>query len=337
MAINSKSMDILFNSLNFYDNQYQNISQTCFDEFNKALNQIVEENFTGKAKVLPYGSYSLKTNYQLLEPMEFYVIITNCDKNYSQKKEAQEVQLAKQQKNRIASLKNIYNNILKSPNEDEYLSATETAKVICQKMKSYLSETDSVYCKNNMVFVKFKFDDENEIQVNITVAYDYQNNDILEFKKLGYKTTENCQLILDNMQQKNFETNGKYLVLCKLVKMLELELIINKLSNVFLSKKSLFIEHLLYNIPNNLLTDVDYSILFANATNYLKNCNISNIKLADNSTQMFKNQGYYAKQHFESIIKKILYLNKNTDVLLENVLKTAENENTHKINKISKK
>lgn len=330
MSISEKSIECLLHSLNFYEKEYHEISQNCYSEVKSALEQILYAKYNDGVYVLPYGSYSIASNYQFLEPLEFYVVITKCNKNYSQKRETEERQAnKKRKKNSFLSIKHIYNDILTdSTQQKDTIYAGDVANTIMQNMKSYLAEEDIVYYQNNMVFMKLHTADDTIVNINITIVYDYDKNDEFEFKKLGYTTKENSKLIMQNIVQKDKHTNGNYGLLCKLLKMLELELIINDLSQIYLSKKSLFMESLLYNVPNNLY-NADYSFpqMITNATNYLTNCNVNNILLPDEKTKMFKSNGYYAKQHFNSIIKKLLYLNKNTDILLEEAVKLMETEN----------
>ena len=134
-----------------------------------------------------------------------------------------------------------------------------------------------------------------------------------------------------NIQQKNVNTNGNYFLFCKLIKMLELELILNNQTSKYLSQKTLFVENVLYNVPDKFYQTEDFCEMFRNVANYLKHVNMQDILLADNTeTQMFKNGGYYANEHFKSFVKKITYLYENTDDLINDAINNQSQANQEK-------
>lgn len=322
--ISNKSMDYLFDTLNFYGKQFDAIADSCFNDVKRALMEIAQEHLPADAYVLPYGSYNIKSNYQVVEPMEFYVVLHgDKDKVLSREYEQKQASLKfkKRKKQKGDSVKDIYQNILGgSSNEQHVVTSFDAAKTIMEQMKKYLGENDVAYYKNNTVFVRFNTQQDIQILAIITVVYEF-DEDLFEFKKYGISTREHSRNILNNIMQKNAETSGNYLVLCKLVKMLELELIISELSEKHLSKKSLFVEHILYNVPNVLYKGNNFCTMFTNITNYIKHCNFDNILLADNTTKMFPEHGYYAKKEFNSFIKKLVYLCQNTDQMIEDAIK----------------
>ena len=331
--ISKESMQFLFKTLDFYENQYDKISSTCFDDVYNVLCEISKDFLPKSTEVLQFGSYRTKSNYQLIEPMELYVVL-HANREQVRQKEYQQIQASKlkKKKKKSFSVKEIYQDILSGSStqkESEIYTAFDVAKIIMEQMQKYLSDNDKVFYKDNIVFVKFYYNDEIEVLANINIVYDFENSQNYEFKKYGISTKENSLQMLENIQRKNEETNGNYLVLCKLIKMLELELVITDLSERFLSKKSLFVEHIIYNVPNDLLKEDDFSKMFINVVNYLKNSDMNNIMLADNTSKMFVDYGYYAKNTFVSFIKKIIYLNEHTDEMLKRALENA-NHNDNK-------
>lgn len=332
--IKSKTMDFLFDTLKFFDDQYSEITDTCFEDVNRALIEIKDDFLPKNTKIMPYGSYYIKTNYQIIEPMEFYVVLNGekdavLSKEYEQKQQSLK---KNKQKQKDSSIKFIYQNILSgSSSKNDIVTSFDAAKIIMEQMQKYLGEDDVVYYKNNVVFVKFHTKDGIQILATITIVYDFDcGDDKYEFKKYGISTKENSKAIIHNLLEKNAQTNGNFLVLCKLIKMLELELVITNMSFRYLSKKSLFVENILYNVPNSLYKDNDFCKLFLNITNYVKHCDVNNLLLADNITKMFTEHGYYAKNELASFIKKLIYLNQNTDKLIEDALKNYEKNNNNK-------
>ena len=324
MAIKKENIDFLFDTMKYYDNQYDKITENCFSEIYRALTEICEDCFSSNdITVLPVGSYAVRSNYQVVEPIEFYCILPAnreiLQKEYQQKKPQ------KTKKNK--TIKEIYAGIWGK--DEKNPSALDVAKKIMNEMQKYLAEGDKVYFKNNVVFLKIYMQDEDNtvISVNIHVVYDFDNDSgVLEFSKLGYKFVENTKLTMQNIFQKNVQTNGNYLLLCRLLKMLELELVLNNQSNYYLSRKTLFIETILYNIPNKFFEGEDFCEMFKNVKNYLQHINIENIYLPDDRKMpMFKTKGYYANRDFKSFVKKLSYLYENTDKLIDDALSKNQN------------
>ncbi len=321
--INQENIDFLFDVMKFYDEQCTKIADNCFEEINRALNEIASNYLKQQnVKVLPFGAFALKNNYQFLEPMEFYVVIP-ASNEILEKERQQKLQALKKKRK---SAKDIYSNIV-ADSASKQMTAIDVASVIMRELQKYLDESDKVYYKNNVVFVKFNLNEENSITINIFVGYDIKQDGNIELTKLGYKIKENPVEILRQIQQKNLETNGNYLLLCKLLKMLELELVLNKKSNVYLSNKTLFVENILYNIPNKFYNSKDFCEIFKNIINYLKNCDIEDIFIPGMHTEpMFIDYSFYNAKQFKSFIKKLEYLYKNTDIMIADALKNADNK-----------
>lgn len=338
MPINNENIDFLLETLDFYDKQYNEIADNCYNDVKRALTEIANQYLSHhNVKIVPFGSYALKSNYQILEPMEFLVVLP-ADRHSIAVKELEVKNLEKRNKRKRQSIKGIYNSIVGATQSDSVF-ANDIASIIMREMQKYLAGNDVVYFRKNTVFIKFKTHEDIEISAYIYVVYEFENKfenkDVYEYKRMGYLTVENASKILNNIMQKNAETSGNYIVLCKLVKMLELELIFaDKLSSVYLSNKALFVENILYNVPNKFYMGDDYRQMFVNIVNYLKQCVESDILLADGGT-MFKKIGYYSNNMYKSFVKKLIYLYNNTDVLIKEAIEQssqnddnlAENQN----------
>ena len=113
--ISDKSINYLLDTLKFYSKQYDKIADTCFNDVNMALNEIKNAYLPAETQILPYGSYRTKSNYQIVEPMEFYVVL-HGDKDKILAREHEQMQenknLLKRKKTRDSSIKSIYLNIL---------------------------------------------------------------------------------------------------------------------------------------------------------------------------------------------------------------------------------
>lgn len=214
MAINKEYVDFLFDIMKHYDNEYNGIADNCFKDVNRALNEIAKDNFSEQdAVIVSLGSYAIKNNYQVLEPMEFLCVLkSNRDILNKEKLQIK----AKKQKKKSKSLKQIYQSIFNSKDK----TAFDCAQTICQQLKSYIGEEDSVYYKNNVVFLKFNMKDEIKISIIIYVGYDFDNDGVVEYTKLGYKFAEKPLQTLELISQKNAQTNGNFLLFCKLIKCL---------------------------------------------------------------------------------------------------------------------
>lgn len=108
--------------------------------------------------------------------------------------------------------------------------------------------------------------------------------------------------------------------------MLELELILANQSNIYLSKKTLFVENLLYNVPNKFFKSEDFCEIFRNAVNYLNQCDIDSLFIPGTTEEMFGINQYYANSNYYSFLKKINYIYQNADSMIDDALETAKNQ-----------
>ena len=320
MAINQENINFLFDIIKFYDEQYNKIADNCYEEVYRELSEICSSRL-GKQDidVLPYGVYALKNNYQVLEPMEFYCILPQS-RDILEKEREQKLNFRKRKNN----TKSIYAEITGGSRENA-MTSIDVAKIIMQEMERYVGQEDKIYFKNNVIFIKFHVEEDIYITINIYVVYDFEDDGVLEFSKLGYKFKENSVKMMENIKQKNLRTKGNYLLFCKLLKMLELELVVSNQSKFYLSNKSMFMENVLYNVPDKFFEGTDFCEIFKYVLNYLKQCDIESIVLPDDqNTQMFKNNWYYANSFFISLLKKMTYLYNNTDTLIKEALEIRE-------------
>ena len=329
MAISRDNIDFLFDIMNFYDNQYDKITDNCFDEVLRALNEICSNIHEQNVSVMPFGCYAIKNNYQAFEPMEFYCVLKSS-RNILQKENLQK-EAQKKGKKKKKSVKKIYQEILSTVKPEDQTSI-DMAKLIAQKFQLYVDAEDKVMQKNNVIFVKFNYNDDTKISVVIHVVYDFDGDGIVEFAKLGFPTKQNPVEIIANIQQKNIRTNGNYLLLCKLIKMLELELILANRSNVVLSAKTFFVENILYNVPDRFFAGEEFSEIFSQIVNYLRVCPIENILIPDSTnTKMFDINSYYANSEYDSFVRKLSYICKNGDDMITDALSENNSNNMQNI------
>lgn len=325
MALNKDYIDFLFDIMNHYDKEYDGVADNCFSDVNRALNEIAQDKFANQqAAIVPLGSYAIKNNYQVLEPMEFLCVLKS-DREILNKEKIQSQEQKKKKKSK--SLKQLYESIL---NNNSDRTAFDCAQTICEELKNYIGQEDKVYYKNNVVFLKFNMKDEIKISIIVYVGYDFDNDGTIEYTKLGYRFAEKPFQTIELLSRKNAKTNGNFLLLCKLIKMLELELILANQSNVYLSKKTLFVENLLYNVPDKFFESEDFCEIFRNVVNYLNQCDMEDILIPGTSDEMFGTDKYYANSNYTSFIKKINYVYKNADVMIDDALDAAkqqENQN----------
>ena len=212
MPISQECVDFLFDVLRFYDNQYDKVVDNCFNDVKRALDEICADYLKSqKAKIVPTGAYAIKNTYQVLEPMEFLCVLP-AERDSVLAKEAMQKKNSTKKKNTI---KDIYNNIL-GGNSNADMTAIDVAGTIMREMQKYIGEEDKLYFKHNVVFLKFHMSSEIEISVIIYVVYEFENQGVYEYSKLGYKTRENTAKLIRNLQEKNARTNGNFLLFCKL-------------------------------------------------------------------------------------------------------------------------
>ena len=113
--------------------------------------------------------------------------------------------------------------------------------------------------------------------------------------------------------------------------MLELELVVSNQSKFYLSNKSLFMENVLYNVPDKFFNSTDFCEIFKYVLNYLKQCEVDDIVIPDGQgNAMFKNNWYYANSFFISLIKKLTFLYNNTDTLIKEALENKDKDDENK-------
>ena len=162
MALNEKTISFLFDVMNHFDNQFSKITDNCFNEVNRALNEILIKDIENKsAYILPYGVYLAKNNYQLVEPMEFFVVLPSDRESVTKIEETQKKKLLKNKKRQ--TIRDIYQSIAMATTYDENgntnnLTAYDTAKKIMTQLQKYLNVDDKVYYKRNVVFLKLHID-----------------------------------------------------------------------------------------------------------------------------------------------------------------------------------
>lgn len=138
-------------------------------------------------------------------------------------------------------------------------------------------------------------------------TYNVDDEDaILHFWEVFLKKSTSVNLFLynENIEKKDKETKGNYKRLIRIFKNIRKNILINKWATSS-SLNKYFIELVCYNIPNSLLQDNDFHLLFCKAVNYLDNCNILDFASFDGRRiETF----YFAKINYENILNFTKYL-----------------------------
>ena len=141
----------------------------------------------------------------------------------------------------------------------------------------------------------------------------YSENDpsaILTFWNPIQKNSHASDLFLynENMEKKDEDTHGNYKKLVRIYKNIRKNILMNKMaSNSSINKY--FIELIIFNVPNELITDNDIYAAFVKSVNYLTNCDVSQFTSFDGSkieSFSLANISHMNIRNFINLISKIL-------------------------------
>lgn len=265
---------------------YDMMDATITEIINKIMReQIIEQD---SISFLLSADHMLGTNLQFTSPITYFV-------GYK----ANKAQIAAL--NKASSLSRRARRLMDNMHHDVITSST-IAKVIFNHLINYFDENTKLVINNNIIMLNIN----GEVKVRIICGYNFTGN--MEYDYFNNYHYEYCLDLIQNVNQKDDKT-GNFKILTKIVRSIELEL--NRLGKVNTNYYSNinFLEHLMYNIPNELISGELYES-FVNALNYLKNANLKEFKLATVNEPMFDEMRYKTSEA-KDLINMLVYFYSN--------------------------
>ena len=228
------------------------------------------------------GDHMLNTNILNSSPLVVFVSI---------KQNKEDVLLFRKSKNLSKKMQKFVTPALNVT--DEFL-----ATHLFYALQAQLDTSEKIFLSKNVIMLNLN----NTIKIKIIVGYYF--NQIFEYEYLGSLYEENLLNLIEAFDQKEKETSYFY-TLVRILKSMELEVY----DLGFIKQKTFdtfyFIENLVYNIPNELLSGSDIYDVFIKAINYLKNAKLNEFKLASKEQLMFTKESHYSVNKAKFFIKVI--------------------------------
>jgi|LGVF01.2.fsa_nt_gb hypothetical protein len=149
------------------------------------------------------------------------------------------------------------------------------------------------------------------IKLKVIVGYNYEGN--FEYNYLGENFCEDHLQIIKAFDKK--ERNAKHFIdMARIIKSIELELLKLDKTQIKTFDKLYFVEHLLFNVPDELFETEEFYDSFIKILNYLKNVNLKDFKFAGSGEFMFTDKiknAYYNALETNCLIKMLEYFYEN--------------------------
>ncbi|MGD9900934.1 MAG: hypothetical protein AB7S44_00135 [Spirochaetales bacterium] len=193
--------------------------------------------------------------------------------------------------------------------QNNLITDKKIAHLLFETLTTYFDDKTKLFVDDNIVIIN-----DGYLKIKVIVGYNF--NGQFSYNYLGYYYEENFLKTIEAFDQKDAETNGGFYHLARLFKSMEISLMeIGALKSKIFDKLN-FIEHLLYNVPSDLikLNGEDFGASFYKALSYLKNCNLNDFKEAGSNEPMFNKETYatpYSLIKAKYFIKAIEYFYNN--------------------------
>lgn len=291
---NQNFFDICVDAIKSRNKENYTIQNRFYEQVYDALNNVVENNFSAlkhKLAIVPFGDYLLDTYYDN-SVVDFYIV-------YRIDKSEIDFSVVDRKERRKGQKVSLYSQIMNSPVVSGTIQAEEIASLLKQYLETSLN-MKKIFQKRNQIMIGL-----NEmVNARITICYD-TNDDKGEFlvRKVNIWKHINPMKFFDNFDKKDAETNQNFHKIIRLFKALEIELIIQNHSNLFIGR-NYFVENLLYNVPSELFLGEDLEQIANVILAYLKLKDYKTFELIDETGKMIE-QDFYSKKYEKQFINKI--------------------------------
>lgn len=271
----------------FYDNIEALIQEalTSLQQSNRELG--------GKLNFFMAGDHVLQTNFQTISPLVVFVSLKQKRKDILAYKQMQK--LKRRAKKLFAPISVITDELV--------------AGLLFTELQNYLETKDKLYVSKNVIMVNIV----NHIKIKIIVGYNFDGS--FEYEYIGKQYKENFLEFLEKMDKKDAQTKH-FFDMIRILKSMEIELFnLGYLKDKYFDAYN-FVENLVYNVPNELLSDDSFYEAFLKTINYLKNADLTKFVQTDN-TPMFEHSknARYDLIKAKYFIKAILYFYNNFEAI----------------------
>lgn len=286
--------DICIDAIKQRNNENYTVQNRFYEQLYDALNKIIENNFSALKQnlaIVPFGDYLINTYYDN-SIVDFYIV-------YRISKNEIDFSVVDKKERKKGQKVSLYSQIMNSP----VVSGTMQAEEIALLLKQYLETTlkmQKMFQKRNQIMIKLN----DMTSARITICYD-TNDDKGDFlvRKVNIWKHVNPMKFFDNFDKKDAETNHNFHKIIRLFKALEIELIIQNHSNLFIGR-NYFVENLLYNVPSELFLGDNLEQISNVILAYLKLKDYKTFELIDETGKMIE-QDFYSKKYEKQFINKI--------------------------------
>jgi hypothetical protein len=266
------------------------------DVLEDAISQVCKNNGLAKTNINFFisGDHMLSTNIGTTSPLIIFV---------SLKANKQQVLLFKKANKASQTVKRFI--AAQTVLTDEVL-----AQMLFEALTQQFDAKTKLYNTKNIIVINL----ENMLKIKVIVGYNFEGS--FEYQYLNNYYSENLLALIEAFDKKEATTNN-FFDLVRVFKSIELELLHLDIIKQKSYDKLNFIENIVYNVPNELLIDTDFSRAFLKSLNYLKNADFSNFKLASKNEYMFSadENSLYNIREARFFIKEIDYFYKNFEKL----------------------
>jgi len=308
MNINKKKyINYFINKENDENKSFALVLEKINDIFLSILNDI-SSRLNGKVgfKLNLIGEHFLGTNYNFLNPINILIdyLVEDEDLQYSQNRA---------KKGNIGKL---YSDAFNTKN-NLVLTIEELTKIFFNELS--LNTNITVYRRKNQISLKY---------LNYNFFVFFVNKNILDneydftIKSKDFRI--NFMQTHENLLIKNKESNGNFFNLIKFFKVVELELILKNELIFNASKIPYFYENLLYNIPNEIISNEFIYDNFLASFAYLINANLKEFISADNYNLIndfyqLHSKHYITTLDIQKVIQQTKFFINNIDSILSDI------------------
>lgn len=299
MAISKEIINTITKNL-----KEEQINVLYYEQLDNVLNEVLDNIKAEKGlqndvlTCLFTGDHMLDTNLGNNSPITYFVAY----KGNKQK-------ILEQQ-----SMQNLKKRLKKSIIENKKNNITNdkaVAQLIFNKLITYFDNTSRLYIKDNVIVLNI----ENEVRAKIIIGYNFDNP--VEYNYLdGYFKEDLLKFVTAINKKEDATKNFKLMI--KFLKSIELELINKNFLNIKLHDKLNFYEHLIYNVPNELLKG-EFDEAYIKTLNYLANANLLKFVLAGSDKFMFEKNtapsDRYKLYEAKALVKAFIYFYQNFKTL----------------------
>ena len=249
-----------------------------------------------KMRLETYGDYFVNTFNQQISPLT-YVVLLKEDKGTAKSK------IYYSNKKSLFKRNKLLTNSTVSIQPSNY----ELANLLTNSLNTKMGDSAKLFTKFGTIRITYK-----GFNIKIIVGYEYEKGEC-EFTDNSRTQTLYLDKAKKNLQTKMKQTNYTYCDICRLLKTFELEMLLANKTIRYFSLSTMFVETIIYNVPNEILKSEDIFDSYVKTMNYLELAKLSDFKYLDDS--IIKDEVYL--KNIRTFILKMKYFMLNAIEIIE--------------------